>query len=161
MIEIPKYTVIKDTREKEGKGWTFSADDYCLGTLQEKLPSGDYSIQGYTDQFVVERKATTAELCTNIYEKRWEKELDRLDQIVHSFLIFEFSYQNICEFPVNSTIPSRLWYKVKMSSDFMQKCISKWSINHKCKIFFAEKNGQALCKNLIHYFMKYGRLDLK
>lgn len=156
--EIPHYTVIRDSREKVGHGWTFPADGYCDGTIVGKLDTGDYSIKGFESEFVLERKASVSEIVNNAHEKRWSKELDRLDSFRYAFLLFEFEFNDIIQFPVGSNIPKHLWHKVKMSADFLQSCIAKWQVQHSCRILFVGKHGDLAAKKLFHYFMKYGRV---
>ena len=40
----PPFTVIKDTREQEG--YYFSKFNTCAGMIDQKLDTGDYTIQG-------------------------------------------------------------------------------------------------------------------
>ena len=53
---LPTYTVIRDTREQEGHGWTFNAHTpehrppRCDGMTVDTLQTGDYSLVGYTDE---------------------------------------------------------------------------------------------------------------
>lgn len=93
---LPEYTVSRDTREKVDHGWDFDPDpvDYypprCLGTVRRTLKVGDYSVVGYEDVFVIERKLDISELWTNYSErKRFEKELESMMSIKHRFIIVE------------------------------------------------------------------------
>lgn len=95
-LVLPYYTIIRDSRERAGHGWVFHPDDEhhfppkCLGTQTTKLEVGDYSILGYEDLFVVERKADLAELWVNYGEReRFETELDGMKHIPHKFIIVE------------------------------------------------------------------------
>lgn len=155
-IEIPKYLVFKDTREKPGHGWTFPEDELCLGTQSKRLKTGDYTIEGWENDFIIERKASTAEICQNIYEYRFEKELVRLREFKYAFIVCEFSFDDVCMFPINSGIPKSLWHKVQMSVDFMQNCLLKWQIQYGVKVIFAGKNGDIVAKKLFKYILKYG-----
>src|SRR5688572_9057132 len=62
----PLYTVIRDTREQ--KGWIFEANAYCEGTVIETMKTGDYTLRGLEDRFVVERKRNVAEFAQNILQ---------------------------------------------------------------------------------------------
>jgi hypothetical protein len=42
---MSRFTVIRDSREKEGHGWWYDEDAYCIGTEITKLDIGDYSIK--------------------------------------------------------------------------------------------------------------------
>ena len=52
---LEPYTVIRDTREKDEKGWGFKSSKYCAGTIEEKLDTGDYSLYGWAQHLCIER----------------------------------------------------------------------------------------------------------
>lgn len=97
MSKNAKYTVIRDTREQ--RGWNFDASDRCLGTQIGTLKTGDYSLLGFEDQFVIERKGSPAELATNLFQKRFHAELARLDKFKHAYLFLEFGMEHVINFP--------------------------------------------------------------
>ena len=95
---LPNYTIIRDTREKEGHGWMFAQHSSehrpprCFGTTTRTLETGDYSVVGYTDILAIERKANFAELWVNYSAQKrpaFEEEMERMSQIRHSYLIIE------------------------------------------------------------------------
>lgn len=95
---LPTYTVIRDTREQKGKGWTFYAHDNtrrpprCNGTIIDTLKTGDYSLIGYTDILTIERKADFSELWGNYSSKKrkaFESEMSRMSKIKYSYIIVE------------------------------------------------------------------------
>ena len=95
---LPTYTVIKDTREQEGHGWTFVAHPpdrrppNCDGMITDTLKTGDYSLVGYTDVLAIERKANFAELWGNYSSakrKAFEAEMERMSAIKHSYIVIE------------------------------------------------------------------------
>ena len=117
---MSKFLVIKDTREKEiGKGWSFNKSQYCDGTLVRKVETGDYSIEGYEDDFTIERKGCISEFAHNIIEGRFDKEVERMRDIEHSFVILEFNMSSIISFPVGSGIPKSQWKKLKIRGPFV------------------------------------------
>ena len=65
--KAPKYTVIRDTREQEG--YYFSEYGLCEGMIDQKLDTGDYSIQGMEDKVCIERKGCVEELAINLGQK--------------------------------------------------------------------------------------------
>jgi len=83
-LVIPSYTVIRDTREKENHGWEFSPSNarkrppLCLGQIDQKLDTGDYSIQNYTHLLCIERKSGLSEL--------WNNYLNDQDRILDEFI---------------------------------------------------------------------------
>lgn len=94
---LPKYTVIRDTREKTGYGWTFHAHTYaqrrppnCEGMLITTLKTGDYSLVGYEDILTIERKESFGELWNNYqHRNRFEEEMERMSQLKHKLVIIE------------------------------------------------------------------------
>lgn len=95
-LVLPKYRVVRDTREHEGCGWLFETDteDHrsprCLGTVTDTLRTGDYSVQGYEDLVSVERKNDFSELWTNYQNrKRFEAEMERLAGFKYRLVVIE------------------------------------------------------------------------
>ncbi len=96
-LRLPSYTVIRDTREQDGYGWTFQEHSEkvrpprCVGQVRKKLDTGDYSLLGYEDIVSVERKADMAEVWMNYLSSRnrFEAEMARLSEIKYSMVIIE------------------------------------------------------------------------
>jgi ERCC4-type nuclease len=91
------YTVLKDTREQQG--WTFEQGKFCNGTIPRALKTGDYTLLGYENVLCVERKKNVAEFAGNIVEKRFERELERMESFLYSFIICEFTLADIMAWP--------------------------------------------------------------
>lgn len=142
-----KYTVIRDSREQKNY-WTFEENNVCAGTIVEKLNTGDYSISGLENIFSLERKYSSGELAKNITEKRFERELERMDKFEHSFLVLEFTLEDVLQFPFGSTIPRSRWKDLKVSSNFILKRILEIETSHKVKIIFAGKNGKLIAERI-------------
>ena len=103
------YTVIRDTREQSGQGWVFDSTAHCEGTTRRRLKTGDYSIVGLEADFTIERKGSVSEFFGNVMEKRFERELVRLNMMKYPYILLEFTQADIDKFPVDSGIPPRLW----------------------------------------------------
>ena len=90
MKKVPNYTVIKDTREKDG--YFFKPYDRCEGMVVETMKTGDYTIKGCEDIICIERKASTAEISTNLGRKKkpFQNEMERMKDFRFSFLVCEF-----------------------------------------------------------------------
>ena len=86
-----KFVVIRDTREHKNKGWYFKESEFCQGMVEKKLDTGDYSIEGLEDVLCIERKASVSEIAANLVDKRFDRELDRMESFKYRFLILEFS----------------------------------------------------------------------
>jgi len=104
-----KFTVIRDTREKSAKGWSFDEDTLCAGTLRKKLDTGDYSIQGLEEDILcIERKETIQEFARNCIEKRWAACMERMSKFKHAYLLFEFTWEDIDNYPWSANVPERV-----------------------------------------------------
>jgi hypothetical protein len=93
---LPKYRVIRDTREKEGYGWTFLSHTMkrrppiCDGMIEQKLEVGDYSLIGYEDILAIERKEDFSELWVNYSTRdRFERELDKMSGFKYPYVLVE------------------------------------------------------------------------
>lgn len=155
-MNFEKYTVIRDTREQSNNGWWFPESSYCLGTKIGTLKTGDYSLIGLEDIFAVERKKNTSEFSQNINEKRFFRELERMDKFEHPFLVLEFTLADIYSFPRNSGIPSSKWKYLKVTPNYILKKLAEIELNFKTKVIFADDNGPDIAETLFKYVnMKY------
>lgn len=86
--------VIIDTREQ--LPYSFPEE---WPTLVKALPSGDYSILGHENTFVIERKSLN-DLLGCIFTDRFKRELERLASFAKAFLVVEANLWKIrnCKF---------------------------------------------------------------
>jgi hypothetical protein len=99
MNTLPEITIIRDTREKDHKGWEFISEDKkpgqvrIAGTIEECLDAGDYSIKGLEKTLRIERKFGFSELFQNYSpssnKERFEREMEKLREIKHKYLLIE------------------------------------------------------------------------
>jgi len=93
-----KFTIIRDTREKKGKGWNFRASANCAGVEIEKLDVGDYTVKGLEDVLMIERK-TIGDLWNTLGRavsyKRFLREMKRAENHKMKFLIIEGTLADI------------------------------------------------------------------
>lgn len=84
------YRVIRDTREKKGHGWYFRASSSCAGMDISKLDTGDYSVAGYEDMIMIERKSIP-DLWGSLIQgrERFMKEMVRAKKIPARYLVIE------------------------------------------------------------------------
>lgn len=152
-----KLLIYRDTQEKKDF-WNFPPDSIFEGTENLKLPTGDYTIKGFEKQFVIERKRNTGELSNNITEERFERELIRLEEFQWPFMVFDFDYKDIVNFPLGSGIPQWLHGKLKIKAAFFQSVIARYQIAFKTKIIFAGRNnGEKVARELFKMVAKYGK----
>jgi hypothetical protein len=145
------YTVVRDTREKEGHGWMFSPCDWCNGTVIEALPTGDYTLKGLENIFVIERKANTSEFSRNILEARFIKELERLQEFEFPYVVLEFNMDDILNFPENSGIPKMYWKSLaKISPRLILAKLMEFQLKYKTKFILAGSgNGHRIASCLM------------
>ena len=120
-----KFTAIRDTREKITHGWSFSPDAYCEGTVIEKVNAGDYTIEGLEDYVCIERKQSIDEFAHNCVEKRWKDCMKRMGELKHAYIIFEFSWDDVNNYPQSAKVPERVRKKLKIPAKFIRKVIHK------------------------------------
>lgn len=152
------FTIIVDTREQQP--WTF--DNYAKA--HRKLDTGDYSVEGLEHLLTIERKKSSSEFATNIVESRFKDVVMRLSQFKYSFLLLEFDLQDLLIYPIGSTVPKRMWDKVKITPSFLIKNIIELQLNHNIKVMFcgsasnAEKIAEFIFKK-IHYIEMVKKQD--
>ena len=144
------FTVIIDTREQ--KPWAFS--NYTVAN--RKLDTGDYSIEGLEHILCIERKQSSSEFANNIVESRFKDVIERMSGMKYSFLLLEFDLEDLLIYPKGSTVPRRMWDKIKITPAFLIKNIIELQLNHNIVVYFcgnsinAEKLAEYLFKK-IHY----------
>lgn len=148
---IPKYWVVKDTREQNG--YDFHPFELCLGMKMGKLETGDYTIDGLQHLLCIERKASPEEFANNLGRDshRFYKELDRMDSYKYKFIILEFTFAEFLNFPKYSRIPASLNKGVKITGKFMHKRITEIQLDRGIQIMFVgDKDGGYLaCSRII------------
>lgn len=137
MIDFSNFHIIIDTREQHP--WTFEHMTKSVA----KLDTGDYSLKGLENIFCIERKGSVSEFANNITEKRFKDVVERMSQIKHSFLLFEFSLQDVLIYPVGSNVPKKMWDKLKITPKFILKHINELQLLHNIKILFCDDADNA------------------
>lgn len=152
--DITEINIIADTREKNG--WTFSSSKLIKNIEQKKLDTGDYSIVGYETEFAIERKASTSEIATNLTEKRFDDVLGRLTVFTYKYIICEFDFVDLMDFPVNSGMPRYLYDKVKISPNFLISAMSKIQVDYGIPIIYAgnKNNAEIVAESIMKRVLK-------
>lgn len=96
----PIPTVIIDTREKTPFKFEWAiAHKQILGTISEKVDSGDYTIKEIPNLVVVERKKDVAELYGNLVGKdryeRFIREMERMQIYKYKFIVVEDHWESL------------------------------------------------------------------
>jgi|TARA_R100000900_G_scaffold137044_1_gene115302 ERCC4-type nuclease len=145
---MKKYTVIRDTREHNDKGWLFDTSARCDGTSTSKLDTGDYSIEGLEDIFCIERKGSVSEFARNVTENRFERELERLESFKYPFIILEFEMSDIIDYPKNSGIPYRQRNQLRFKGPFILKRLLEFQMKYKTKILLCGRRGKEVASSI-------------
>lgn len=142
------FTIIVDTREQHP--WQFKYHT----TSNQKLDTGDYSIDGFQDILCIERKNGIAELANNMTENRFKDVISRMSQYKHAYILIECNYDQMMNYPIGSDVPKKLWNKIKISPAFIMKFITELSIKHNIHVIFcgcaswAEKTALSIMKRV-------------
>lgn len=151
-MPVAKFEVIRDTREKPGQGWTFRKSTKCDGTIVQTLKTGDYSIVGLEDpakpnSITVERKASIGELAGNLSKSdlpRFERELTRMKEFTRSFVVLEFTFDDLMRWPATSGLGWAARKKIKTTGAYILKVLLQVMARHPhVQWVFAGKHGQA------------------
>lgn len=129
--------IIIDTREQ--KPWSF--DEHS--TAHRKLDTGDYSVEGLEHLLAIERKRNVAEIANNITESRFKDVIDRLKAFKYAFILLEFDLNNVLEYPIGSTIPKRLWSKIRISPQYILKHLTDLQVEHNIHVLFCGSSSNA------------------
>lgn len=156
MKEKNKFTVIRDTREKK-EIWDFPVDEYCFGTVNKALSTGDYSIQELPDNFVtIERKKSPGEIYNNLFEKRFYNEIERLMEFKYKIIICQFDLKTLMNWPIGSGIPQIYWDGLKANANYIISKLMNIQVKYNIPISFAGLHSQELAKT---YLRQVARIE--
>lgn len=138
-----KMIIIQDTKEKEP--WNFLFYDECKGQERKHLQTGDYTVQGYEQYIIIERKRSVGEISTNLGKKLplFRAEFERMLTFPYRFLICEFPPEYILSFPKNSGIPPSKWGRLRLSGKYIMKTLYGLCEEFGVEIFFCETKERA------------------
>lgn len=154
-MENNTYTIIKDTREKNGYEFEPFAFGFksCAGYVEKPLETGDYTILGLEDQVCIERKASTTEMAVNLGldKARFMAEIERMVSFQHKFLILEFSMADLLVFPERSSVPYARRAQVRTKGPYMFKTLTEFQVQRGIQVLFCgdKKHGQIMTNNLL------------
>ena len=136
---MESYTVLKDTREKDG--WNFDAYQKCLGMEMAALKTGDYTIKELPGKVCIERKSGVEELAMNLGSDitRFEKELERMMEFEHRYIIIECSMDSLMKYPIGSRAPKT----VKLSGKYLIRKLLQLQIKYGFTFIFCENKFNA------------------
>lgn len=129
------FNVVVDTREQQP--WHIGTSKEVDEVISRKLDTGDYAIEGMEHLLCIERKMSVSELATNISEKRFWKEMERMKEYKWKYLILEFDIDDITIFPVGSTIPAHKHSKVRVRGPYIMKRLAEIQVDYNISVLFA------------------------
>jgi len=130
------FTIIRDTREKSGKGWLFRASSNCDGMEIVKLDVGDYTVKGLEKILMIERKAIGdlwGTLGNPKNYKRFLREMKRAENHPYKFLIIEATLADI----------DRGYNWSKVSANNIHAKLISLQIKHNLHVIFAGRQDRA------------------
>ena len=138
-----KYTIIKDTREKDG--WNFEPFQKCEAVINEGLKTGDYTLEGLEEILCIERKASAKEIAISLGKdrKRFEAELERMRGFRWAYIVCEFSIANLMEYPAGSGIPKKQWKFIRMNGKFMLRRLREITEQYEVPVLFCDSRISA------------------
>jgi len=131
--------VIIDTREK--KPWDFP------NSVTAKLDTGDYTIEGYEDVVVIERKGRLSEFANNITDERFERELERLSKYKYPFVVLEFDMHDIMMYP-RGALPPNKWRYSRVSPHFILKRMLELQMQFNVPFILAGQYGDEIATSI-------------
>lgn len=133
--------IVQDTREQTPWDFSFFGADQKIKTLK----TGDYSIEGFENQFCIERKKSTGELAINLGSKakQFQAELERMKTFTHKYLVFEFSIATLLSFPLLSGIPKHQMKGVRMNANYMVSQLEKFEDKYGIEVYYTENATEA------------------
>ena len=122
MESYDNIKIIVDTREQQP--WDFEFNETAIA----KLDTGDYSVDGLEDILCIERKESVSELAGNCGEKRFLRELKAMSSFPHAFLLLEFVWHQIEQYPVGSTVPKSKWKDIRIKGKYIMRVLTSAQI---------------------------------
>ena len=144
-IHIP--VIITDTREN--CGYLFKNKEAEAKIVMKKLDVGDYSLEGYENEIVIERKRIN-ELFGNFAgdRERFMREVERMEKIPYKFLLIEGSFRDLVEM---KKLPGKVSIKLVVAT------LISLMIKHNIKVVFAgsPKLAEQLVYRILIKFFNY------
>ncbi len=160
---LPK--IIIDTREQQP--WRFNKCSTCAGSVKAALKTGDYTMEGMEDIFIVERKKSAAELYGNLGTKdnkrRFFNEMDRIRVFKYKFLFLSFSIEDIYEWWIIGPRITRR--KMYTTPQYIVSQLIEMEIEYGIRVVFlgspTTQKGKDNVKQFINrFFYKYYNLHM-
>jgi len=117
----------------------------CIGTVDQKIYPGDYSLEGYEQELVIERKGKITELAANIHQDRFMRELEKMEFVTYPWIVCEFDFVDIMMYPFCKGVPFAVRKKVKFTGKYFLKKVTELMFKYKTKwLFVGSKENDGL-----------------
>jgi len=144
-IHIP--VIITDTREN--CGYLFKGKEAEAKIVMKKLTTGDYSLEGFENKIVIERKRIN-ELFGNFAgdRERFMREVERMKKIPYKFLLIEGSFKDLIQM---KKVPGKVSIKLVVAT------LISLMIKRNIKVVFAgnPKLAEQLAYRILIKFFNY------
>ena len=97
----------------------------------------------------IERKGCVAEFAGNLTEARFYRELDRMEQFPHCFLLLEFTLEDLLNYPKSAKLPYSVKRKIKARGPFLLKKLIEIELKYKVKVIFCGDDGQKVALQIL------------
>ena len=125
-----KYFVICDSSEKAGFKYHFVESWDCSGCVTQSLNTGDYTLRGWEDKLCIERKRNVSEICQNLHEDRFYRQLERMREFRWCYLLMEFSLADLLSYPEGANLPPKVKGKIKATGPYLLKKLTEVMIKY-------------------------------
>lgn len=132
--------IVRDTREKEKHGWFFEPDGFVKGTVERKLDTGDYGIDGLEKLICVERKESISEFAANCTQDRFKRELERMCEYKYRYIILEFDMIDLMRYPQSAG--KFVAERAKIGGPFILKCMLEFEMQFGVSCILAGSYGK-------------------
>jgi len=144
-----KFTIIRDSREKSGCGWNFRASANCKEVIIKKLDTGDYSLEGYEDLIMIERKSIP-DLWGSLgqWRERFMKEMDRALEYPVRYLVIEGTLADI----------NKGFRYSKLSPEYILATLTSLEVKYGIHVVFTNKRqdiARAYVRKLLAKLFQY------
>jgi hypothetical protein len=117
----PRYTVMATRNEQTP--WNFPESEKCAGTIDTTLDVADYTLEGHESVLRIERKGAMSEFAKNIGTAdaaRFRRELEKLNEFQHAYVILEFSMDSFMNYPYSDkSLPRAVKARIRTSGRYL------------------------------------------
>jgi hypothetical protein len=129
-----------DTREQQP--WKIDGRNWPGPVTIATLKTGDYTLRGYEGVVVVERKKSPSEIANNLFEARFERELERMEAITHPFIFLDFPFADLDDYPRIESVPHSVRRRIRLTGRQLLKRIHEFELKYKARWFCTEGRGR-------------------